>query len=74
VKKLDLPLSLQNRNLASQTSLRAQEGRMTRWKLVCKYREYKRLYARTAVAGLEWCRPYVARLTELMENLHLRRG
>jgi len=73
VKQLDVPLSLQNRNLASQTSLRFREGRMTRWKLVCKYREYNRLYGRTSVAGLEWCRPYLARLTELMENLHLRR-
>jgi len=72
VKTLDRPLSLQNRNLASQTSLSMRRRTMTRWKLVRKYREYRCLYARAVAPGLEWCRPYMALMAELMENLHVR--
>jgi hypothetical protein len=74
VKKLDVPLSLQNRNLASQTSLLFRRGRMTQAALLRKYRKYTALYSSPRMPQLEWCRPYAARMAELMEALRLRRG
>lgn len=74
VKALDVSLSLQNRNLSSQTTLLFRSGTtMTRWRLLLKYRQYKALYKKAPMPGLDWCHPYIARMAELMEELHLRR-
>jgi hypothetical protein len=73
VKFLDVPLSLQNRNLASQTSLLYRSAVMTRWKLVRRHRQYRALYARPPRALPAWCRPSVASMSELMQSLHVRR-
>lgn len=76
VNVLDAPLSLQNRNLGSQTALlfRSKKATMTRTKLIRRHRQYKRLYARAPRRLPDWCRPWIARMAELMESLHVRRG
>jgi hypothetical protein len=75
VKVLDVPLSLQNRNLASQTALLFRSGvMMTRSKLVRRHRQYRALYARPPRALPAWCRPPVGSMAELMLALRVRRG
>jgi hypothetical protein len=67
-------LSSMNRTLASQSSLGALRGTtIRRPALLRKYRRYRRLYRRPVAAELEWCRPYVALMAELMDELELRR-
>ncbi len=72
VKSLDTPLSIQNRNLASQTTLLFRTGVMTRARLVRRHRQYRALYARPR-RHPAWCRPSIARMAELMEAIHVRR-
>ena len=75
VKVLDVPLSLQNRNLASQTALLFRSGvMMTRSRLVRRHRQYRALYAKPPRALPTWCRPPIAAMAELMQSLRLRRG
>jgi hypothetical protein len=73
VRVLDLPLSLQNRNLASQTTLRPLRGTMTRAKLIRRQRQYRRLYARAARREPEWARAAIVALAELTTSLRVRR-
>lgn len=74
VKVLDVPLSLQNRNLASQTALLFRSGvMMTRSKLLRRHRQYRALYSKMPRALPAWCRPSIATMAELMRALHVRR-
>ena len=70
--RLEQPLSLMNRSLASQTSLGFRRRRFARRTLVAKWREYRTLYARPLDPGLAWAAPYVARMAALMDSLQLR--
>jgi hypothetical protein len=72
VQRIDRRLSAMNRNLASQTSLGVRRTTVTRSLLVRKLRQYRRLYRRMDLAGLEWCRPYVAMMAELMDEVTVR--
>jgi hypothetical protein len=75
VKVLDVPLSLQNRNLASQTALLFRSGViMTRSKLLRRHRQYRALYAKGPRTLPPWCELPIARMAELMQALHVRRG
>jgi hypothetical protein len=71
--KIERHLSLHNRNLASQTMFRLDKPTVRRSRLLRKRREYKRLYRRQPRPGLEWSRPYVAMMAELVEDLVLAR-
>jgi hypothetical protein len=69
-------LSIGNRTIASQTSLRslgprARRGEMTRRRLLGRFRRYRKLYRRRLRWGRlpDWARPYVARMAELMDEL-----
>jgi hypothetical protein len=75
-KRVDGELSLVNRTLASSTSLRAGHPpyRLSRAELVRKFRRYKRLYHQFDTSGLDWCRPYVTMMAELMDQLELADG
>jgi hypothetical protein len=73
VKVLDVPLSLQNRNIASQTALLFRSGTMmTRRRLLRRRRQYRALYARASPPLLPWCAAHVADMAELMESLAVR--
>jgi hypothetical protein len=74
VERIDRRLSAMNRNLASQTSLGLRRTSVTRSLLVRKLRQYRRLYRRVDLAGLEWCRPYVRMMAELMDEVAIRDG
>ena len=75
VRVLDVPLSVQNRNIASQTALlfRTPGSVMTRAKLLRRRRQYRALYARPPRALPAWCRPPIGSMSELMQALHVRR-
>jgi hypothetical protein len=75
VKKIRSRLSVNNRTLGSQTSLRPTKyrGELDRARLLRRLRKYKRLYRRRPWGrGLEWCHPYVAMMAQLMEELEPR--
>jgi hypothetical protein len=72
--KLERHLSLHNRTIASQTTMKMDNPTVRRGLLLRKRRAYKRLYRRRPRPGLEWSRPYVAMMAELMEDLQLRDG
>ena len=64
-----------NRNLGSQTSLRPTKlhGEIDRARLLRRLGKYKRLYRRPPWGrGLDWCRPYMAMMAELMDELEPR--
>jgi hypothetical protein len=65
-------LSVMNRTLASQTTLRPPKPSITRTYLLWKYRRYRRLYRRVDLSRLPWARPYVAMMLELMDRLDVR--
>ena len=69
VIRLEQPLSLMNRTLASTTQL---SSRPSRGLLVRKYHRYSRLYERPAPADLPWCAPYLAMMRALHAELRLR--
>jgi hypothetical protein len=73
VKKIDQRLSVINRTLAAQTSLRTKRGETTRSRLLFRFRRYKKLYNRPRPADPAWCRPYVAMMSDLMDELEVRR-
>lgn len=74
VKVLDAALSMQNRNIASQTALLFRSGTMmTRAKLVRRHRQYRRLYRRAIRTLPAWCETPVAEMAELMRSVHVRR-
>jgi hypothetical protein len=74
VKRFDARLNVTNRHLGSQTSLRpTRRGELDRARLLRRLRKYKRLYRRRPWGrGLEWCRPYLAMMAELMDELEPR--
>jgi hypothetical protein len=76
MKRIDRRLSVANRNLASRSTLRASRGGddppISRSRLLRKFRRYKKLYERPLRSDLEWCRPYVAMMGELMRELEPR--
>jgi hypothetical protein len=72
MKTIDRRLSVMNRTLASQTTLRLERPTIERSRLIRKYRRYKRLYRRATVPELAWSRPYVAMMAELMDELEMR--
>lgn len=66
-------LSLHNRTLASITSMAFGEATISRDTLRRKADGYRRLYDRPGMAaGLEWARPNVRAMRELMANVTLR--
>jgi hypothetical protein len=73
VKRIDGQLGLANRTLASQTTLSQRKYVIGRSELIRKYRRYRRLYEQPLAPELEWCRPYVAMMSELMGELEIRR-
>jgi hypothetical protein len=68
VKRIDAELSVANRTLASQTTLSQRRLRIRRSELIRKFRRYGRLYDRP-LAELDWCRPYLKLMSELMAEL-----
>jgi hypothetical protein len=46
---------------------------MTSARLRRRHRRYRALYARPPAAGLEWSRPYIERMADLMNDLRVRR-
>lgn len=71
VRRLDARISVANRHLASQTTLRIDGPTISRATLIRKFRSYRRLYDRQVPEELAWCRPYVAMMRELMAELKL---
>jgi hypothetical protein len=75
-KWINMRLSAANRNLASRSSLRSPRGgdmgSVSRSRLLRKFRRYRKLYRRPLRPDLDWCRPYVAMMGELMEELEPR--
>jgi hypothetical protein len=69
VKRLEEPLSVMNRSLASRTSLWPTPSRAA---LIRKYRRYRRLYQRRLAPELAWCHEYYEQLRDLMQQLQLR--
>jgi hypothetical protein len=72
VKRIDTELSVANRNLGSQTTLAHLRPTIDRAKLLRKYRSYKHLYHRPPPRELNWCRPYLKQMSELMADLNVR--
>jgi hypothetical protein len=70
-KTIERRLSVANRTLASQTSLRFRKASMSRSQLLRKLRRYRRLYERPPPEGLEWCGPYLELMSELMAELRI---
>jgi hypothetical protein len=73
MKRIDRRLSVANRTLGSQTSLRFNHPSMSRSELIRKYRRYRRLYERRTPRELDWCRPYKRMMAALMAELEVRR-
>lgn len=74
VKHLPATLSLQNRNISSQTALAFRRPDITRGELLRTYRSYLRLYPRVRLAaGLAWAAPYIDAVAELTAGLMPRR-
>ena len=73
MKRIGRPLSVQNRTLASQTSIgQGSLPPISRRQLVRKFRRYKELYREAAPPELGWCAPYLAMMADLMDELELR--
>jgi hypothetical protein len=71
VKRIAGPLGLQNRTLASQTTLSQRKYVIGRAELIRKYRRYKKLYERPLPHDLAWAQPYVAMMSGLMGELEI---
>ena len=75
VKRIGERLNVTNRHLGSQTSLRPtmRYGEIDRARLLRRFRKYKWLYRRRPWGrGLDWCRPYLAMMADLMDELRPR--
>lgn len=73
LRRLPLALSLQNRNLSSQTVLGWGKPSIPRRRLLRRFRRYRELYDRVALPGdLSWARPCVAAMAALMRELAVR--
>jgi hypothetical protein len=71
VKRIAGEHSVANRTLASQTTLSQRKHVITRSELIRKYRRHKKLYERPLPPDLAWCRPYVAMMADLMDELEI---
>ncbi|MBV9311400.1 MAG: hypothetical protein JOZ73_11235 [Solirubrobacterales bacterium] len=71
VKHLRAGLSVANRTLSSQTTLGLRKPTISRPVLILKFHLYKRLYRQPPPPELDWCRPYLAMMAELMDELQL---
>jgi len=71
VVRIEQPLSLMNRSLASTTQLRSRPSRAL---LLRKHRRYVELYERPAEIDLDWCAPYLEMIRDLHARLHPRPG
>jgi len=70
VRRIDARLSVQNRNLSSQTVLGWRTGIIPRSRLRRRYRRYRRLYDPTALPpDLAWAQPCVEAMAGLMADL-----
>lgn len=73
LKYLPMALSMHNRSLASQTVLAKGRPTITRDELIETYERYRTLYAGTRLSrDLRWAEPYVASMSELMDELKMR--
>jgi hypothetical protein len=72
VPYLNERLSLMNRTIASDTSLRPQQQSIGRRHLLRKLRRYQRLYDHALPPELAWAQPYADEMGELMRELELR--
>ncbi len=75
VRRIGQRLNVTNKTLGSQTSMRPtpRRGELDRARLLRRLRKYKRLYRRRPWGrGLDWCRPYLAMMGELMDDLEPR--
>jgi len=70
VIRIEQPLSLMNRTLASTTQLRSRPSRAL---LLRKHWRYLKVYKRPAPADLQWCEPYLEMIRYLQARLHPRR-
>jgi hypothetical protein len=66
-------LSLMNRTLASDTSLRIRGQAISRRTLLRKLARYRRLYGQPLRPELAWAQPYADQMRTLMDDLELRR-
>jgi hypothetical protein len=71
VRRVERRLSTMNRTLGSQTSLAMGKPALTRSQLVRKCRRYKKLYDKEVTPELAWCRPYLAMMADLMDQLRV---
>jgi hypothetical protein len=71
MRRIERRLSVMNRTLASQTSLAHWKSSINRRRLIRRFHTYKTLYRDTTAPDLDWCRPYVAMMAELMEELRV---
>jgi hypothetical protein len=69
VHRIDEPLSIANRTLASQTSLGLRFRDLGPRELRLKLRLYRRRYRRPLPAELAWARPYVEMMAALTDEL-----
>jgi len=76
VRRVQGELSAANRTLASMTSLRIELSprRFGRAQLLRKFRRYQRLYHEVDTGELDWSRPYVTMMAELMDQLEPAEG
>lgn len=74
VKRISGRLSVNNRTLASQTSLRRARrlGEPTRARLIRRMWRYRLVYRTPWPPRPAWCRPYVALMASLMDELETR--
>lgn len=71
--RLPLMLSVQNRNLASQTSLAWGQPTIRREDLLAAWRRHVDLYPRIRLAaGLAWAAPYVEQVADLTRSVQVR--
>jgi hypothetical protein len=69
VKKIDEPLSLMNRSLASTTSLKQKRPPFARAKMLLAWHRYRYLYRQSNNPDLAWSQPYQEMMRELTEEL-----
>lgn len=73
IARLPDTLSIQNRNMSSQTAMAWRQPSITREQLITSYRRYRTLYDSLALPPeLAWARPYVDSMAELMRNIHIK--
>jgi hypothetical protein len=73
IKRMPRTLSIQNRNLSSQTAMAWRRTSLTRDELVESVDRYRTLYSsRELPDELDWARPCIARMEELMRQVRVK--